>query len=289
METYTLRLADGRTLAWTEAGEPSGFPVFAFHGLPGSRFQRHPDDGIARRRGARLIHLDRPGFGRSSPQPRRKLDDWPRDVAAVADGLGIRRFALLGISGGGPFALACAALLGERVARTAVVSGVGPPGSMQGASMTWAARTAFSLASRAAWLLTPALAAVAQFARRAPQRYLDTVASHMSAPDKAALGSPEVRTMFARDLHAAFAQGAGAMLHDLKLVASPWRLPLQGIHSPTAFWHGTEDRMVPDHASRALAGLVSPSTLRLIEGEGHFTIFGRWAEILDWLLSDDPA
>jgi pimeloyl-ACP methyl ester carboxylesterase len=285
IETHTRRLADGRMLAWTEAGEPTGFPVFVFHGLPGSRFQRHPDDGIARIRGARLIHVERPGFGVSSPQPNRRLDGWPRDVAALADALGVRRFGLLGISGGGPFALACAALLGDRAVRTAVAGGVGPPGSMKSPSMTWAVRTAFRLAPHAAWLLAPSLASGAQFARRSPQRYLDMVASHMSATDRAALDRPEVRTMFARDLDAAFAQGSGAMLLELKLLASPWRLPLESIRCPTAFWHGTEDRMVPDNASRTLAGIVATSTLHLVAGEGHFTIFECWSEIVDWLMA----
>ena len=89
--------------------------------------------------------------------------------------------------------------------------------------------------------------------------------------------------MFERDLAAAFAQGSGAMLCDLRLLASPWRLPLDGIRCPTGFWHGTQDWMVPDSASRTLAALVKPSVLHLIDGGGHFAIFARWAEVVDWL------
>ena len=137
MDTHTVHLADGRALAWTEAGEHSGSPVFSFHGLPGSRFQRHPDGGIARSRGLRLIHVERPGFGLSSPRPGRTLAEWPRDVAALADALGIGRFAVLGISGGGPFALACASLLPERVSACVTLGGVtdmGWPGAWDGYS-----------------------------------------------------------------------------------------------------------------------------------------------------------
>lgn len=284
VQTHTRRLDDGRTLAWTESGEASGRVVFAFHGLPGSRFQRHPDEEIARARGLRLIHLERPGFGLSSPQPRRRLEDWPRDVARLADALGIARFAVLGISGGGPFALACAALLPDRVTRTAVVSGVAPPASMKG-DMTSVARTAFFLAARAAWLLRPALLAGAQLATRFPARFLDSVASQMSPPDRPILARPQIRAMLERDVEAAFAQGPDGVLCDLVLYARPWNLPLASIRCPTAFWHGTGDRMIPDSASRMLARIVGPSELRLIEGQGHFMVFDRWAEIVDWLAS----
>jgi pimeloyl-ACP methyl ester carboxylesterase len=281
-ETHTQRLPDGRILAWTEAGEHDGSPVFSFHGLPGSRFQRHPDDGIVRNRGLRLIHVERPGFGLSSPQPRRTLADWPRDVAALADALGFGRFAVLGISGGGPFALACAALLGNRVTRTAIVSGVGPPGSMKGA-MNWVARAAFFLAPHAAWLLRPELLVGARLAMHFPRRFLDSVASHMSAPDRPILARPQVRAMLERDVQAAFAQGPDAVLCDLALHARPWNLPLAAIGCPTAFWHGTDDRMIPDSASRMLAQIVESSELRLVEGQGHFMVFDLWPEIVDWL------
>ena len=287
-QTHTHRLGDGRTLAWTEAGESSGRVVFAFHGLPGSRFQRHPDEAIARGRGLRLIHLERPGFGLSSPLPHRRLEDWPRDVAALADALGIARFAVLGISGGGPFALACAALLADRVRRAAVVSGVAPPADMQG-DMSWAARAAFFLAAHAAWLLRPVLLAGAHAATRFPSRFLDTVASQMSPPDRPILARPQIRAMLEQDVAAAFAQGPDGVLRDLVLYARPWNLPLDSIRCPTAFWHGTRDRMVPDSASRGLARIVAPGELRLVEGQGHFMVFDRWAEIVDWLASQHPS
>lgn len=285
IETHTRRLADGRTLAWAEAGEEGGSPVFSFHGLPGSRFQQHPDEGVARNRGIRLIHVERPGFGLSSPQPRRTLADWPRDVAALADVLGIRRFAVLGISGGAPYALACAAALGNRVTWAAVVSGVGPPGSMNGA-MSHTVRMAFFLAAHAPWLLRPALWTGAQIAIRLPGRFLDTAASHMSAADQPILARPQVRAMFERDLAAAFAQGSGAMLHDLKLLATPWKLPLERIACPVMFWHGTDDRMIPDGASRVLSQSVKSGELTLVEGQGHYMVFDLWPEIVDWLAEE---
>jgi pimeloyl-ACP methyl ester carboxylesterase len=130
--TTTLLLPDGDTLAYVETGDSSGLPVLVFHGLPGSRLQRHPDETIARAAGLRLIHFDRPGYGLSSPRPGRTLSDWPRTIAAAADAIGLAEFAIAGISGGGPYAAACVTSLRERVIRAAIISGVGPPGSMSG-------------------------------------------------------------------------------------------------------------------------------------------------------------
>ena len=103
-----ILLPDGRRLAYAEFGIPDGKPVFYFHGSNGSRLERHPDESIAASLGIRIITIDRPGHGLSDYQPRRKLLDWPGDVEALADSLGIGRFAVAGFSSGGPHLLACA-------------------------------------------------------------------------------------------------------------------------------------------------------------------------------------
>src|SRR5262245_25922985 len=221
-ETTTVALPDGRALAFVECGAPDGRPVFSFHGLPGSRMQRHPDESIARRAGARVIHVDRPGFGYSTPQPGRALADWPHDLATLADCLGLGRFAVAGTSGGGPYAAACAALLGDRVTRAAIVSGVGPPGSMADGRMTVGARLGFFLAPRAPWAMRGPIAALSQLVVRAPSRYVAALAWQMSPPDRPILARREVRAMLAQDLREAFRQGSRALVTDLALLARPW-------------------------------------------------------------------
>src|SRR6266568_3152770 len=143
----TLPLHDGRALAFAEWGDPDGAPVVSFHGTPGSRLERHVDDRIYGRLGIRFVTSDRPGYGRSSPHPGRTFLDWASDVEQLLDHLDIERARMLGVSGGGPFALAAAHSLGERVERVAIVSGVGPsdrPGAFEGMDVTerltyWAA------------------------------------------------------------------------------------------------------------------------------------------------------
>ena len=287
-QTKTIRLPDGRTLAYGESGDPGGAPVFLFHGLPGSRLQRHPDNSIARRAGARFVHIERPGFGLSSPQPRRRLSDWPRDVAAVADALGLARFAIVGISGGGPSAAACVAALSPRITRAAIVSSVGPPGSMTG-RMTFFARGGFLLAPRAAWAVRIPAAGGSRVALRFPGLVLDLVAGRMAHSDRAILARPEMRAMFAQDMAEAFRQGSGGFVQELALIASPWNLDWRGAACPVELWHGEDDWLIPPSASRHLANAIPGARLRLFPREGHFMVFDRWRELCVWLTEARPT
>src|SRR5262249_2501635 len=149
-----LALADGRTLEWAEFGEPTGRPLFFFHGTPGSRLAGIALDEVARARGVRVIAPDRPGCGRSDPKLGRTRRDWPAGGRAVADSLQVDRFPVTGISGGGPYAAVCAWALPERVTGAAILSGIGPtdhPGATR--EMLWTNRVSLSLSRRA-----PALA-----------------------------------------------------------------------------------------------------------------------------------
>ena len=130
-----LRLPGGRELSYCEFGDRAGIPVFGFHGTPGSRLQVAPTAVTPLPPGIRLIVPDRPGYGHSTFYPERRLTDWPNDVAAIADYLGIDRFAAFGLSGGGPHVLACAHALAPRLIGVGCVSGVGPlwdPAAAQG-------------------------------------------------------------------------------------------------------------------------------------------------------------
>jgi pimeloyl-ACP methyl ester carboxylesterase len=283
-EARYLSTRDGRRLCYAEYGHSKGKPIIVFHGLPGSRLQRHPDESIAVQAGARTIHFERPGFGCSDPQPGRGLVHWVRDVMTGTELLGLDRFAIAGISGGGPYALACAAFLGHRITRVAIVSGVGPSGSMSDRSMHLTARLGFALAARAPWLLRGGVAASAKFATAHPERYLDITSSSMAPRDRAILARPEVREMFAEDLREAFRQGTRGLLDDLGLIARPWQLPLAAATCPIAIWQGKEDTVVPASAAQRLADLLPGATLNLHAGEGHLLMLDRWPEILGWLV-----
>src|SRR3954466_5313493 len=124
----SVRLGDGRTLAYAEWGDPDGWAVLGCHGSPSSRLERHvEDEGAYRRWGVRFIVPDRPGFGRSDPHPGRRVMDWPDDVRQLLDHLGVATFAVLSLSGGAAYALACAHVFGERVRAVGVLGGAPPP------------------------------------------------------------------------------------------------------------------------------------------------------------------
>jgi pimeloyl-ACP methyl ester carboxylesterase len=279
---HVVALPDDRRLGMAEYGDPRGAPVFAFHGLPGSRRQRHPDDAIAALLGARMLHLDRPGFGHSGPQPSRTLLDWATDVRHVCDALKLDRVRVVGVSAGGPYALVCAATLGERVVRTAVVSGVGPPGSMPRASFPALIRAGFAFAPRAPWSVRPFALVAAALARRAPERYIDAVAARMNAADREILARPAVRAMFVEDLREAFAQSSAALAQDLAIIAARWPFELGDIRSPLALWHGEADRMIPCAGAQAVVQAVPHAKLHLVPDAGHFLALDRWREILAW-------
>jgi pimeloyl-ACP methyl ester carboxylesterase len=149
-----FRLRNGRWLAYSQYGASRGKPILYFHGWPGSRLEARVADQTAKEFNATLIAIDRPGFGMSDFQPGRAILDWPADVSEIADALRLERFAIAGISGGGPYALACALRIPERLTSVAIICGVGPTegsGAMEG--MSPFARRVFYLCRKAPWLL----------------------------------------------------------------------------------------------------------------------------------------
>lgn len=167
-------LPDGRTLVWSEYGTTDGAAVFYFHGIPGSRIDGRVVADVIAAAGLRVIAADRPGFGRSTYAGKRSYSGWVADVESLADALGVDRFSILAYSCGGPYALAAAAALPDRVARVAIVSGVATaemPGYRHGLCqtdrvMTW-------LAPRAPWLAKPLVARSLKLARLRPARFLN--------------------------------------------------------------------------------------------------------------------
>jgi pimeloyl-ACP methyl ester carboxylesterase len=256
-----------------------------FHGLPGSRRQRHPDDGIAAALGARMLHFDRPGFGRSSPAPQRTLIELAQDTEYLCRHFSLGKIRLAGVSAGAPYALACAALLADRVVKTAIVNGVGPPGTMAGARFRLRNRLGFVLARRAPRLLQPFAWGMGSLGRSDPERYLAMVASSLGESDRKELEDPKVRAMFAEDLAEAFAQSSGAFVSDLALVAGEWGFDLGAMRAPLRLWHGDDDQAVPPSGAQAIAARVRGAELTLLPGRGHFLVFEHWRDILAWLLA----
>lgn len=282
----SIRLPDGRALSYLEVGDPQGAPVLLLHGSPGSRLDGAMIDAAAAGGlRARLIVPDRPGFGGSDFQPGRTLRDWPADVRALAEALGLGRFAVIGFSGGGPYAAACAHDLAERVSGVAMVSAIAPmdaPGVTAGMGV---GRHLFGLAGRAPWLVEAMLALVGRRLRAAPERTMPRLVATLAAPDRALLRArPDVLRAFTGSMREAFRQGARGAVYDLALCGRPWGFSLADIRLPVDVWQGEADTNVPPAMGRFLARMLPRARGHFFPGEGHLMVVSHVQAIVGALI-----
>jgi pimeloyl-ACP methyl ester carboxylesterase len=275
----TIRLRDGRRLGYAEWGDPGGRPLLYFHGWPGSRLEGRLAHQAARTKGVRLIAVDRPGMGLSDYQSRRTLVDWPDDVLQLTAALGLERFAVLGISGGGPYAAACAWKLPEELTRAGIVSSVAPldvPGVIAG--MGRRNRLSFQLFGRVPALRRALFASMAVSARRRPDRLLER--GMAAAADKKYLDRPEVREILAEGIAEAFHNGGRGPAWEMGLYTRPWGFPLEDIRPPVHLSHGEQDANAPVAMGRYLAAVIPGCQATFYPGEGHLHFVDRLPEIL---------
>ena len=282
-----VQLPDKRQLAYAEYGDPDGLPVMLFHGLPGSRLSWGllPDNPFPP--GLRIVAPDRPGYGNSDPKPRRTLLDWANDVAALADALKIDRFAVVGVSGGGPGALACAWKMPERLTSVGVVASPAPtnaPSVLEGMSRT--NRFFMKLAWRLPWLSDLNVRLLAGVIRRNPARYINRMRYKLHDVDKTILARPEIRDMLTRDFTEALRHGAQGIADDMSANhGRPWGFPLDRISTPVHFWYGDLDRNVPLAMGRYLSNTVPNSEIAFVPGAGHLWILLHLREVLDAVIA----
>ena len=285
-----VRLPDGRRVAIASYGEPHGRPLFLLHGIPGSRLGMHYVDEPAKERGVRVVCPDRPGAGRSDAYPQRTMPGYADDVSALADAMGFERFAVLGYSGGAPYALACGARLPERVSAVRIMAGAGPhdrPGSREGCSKS--DLMLLNLSLKQPFLARLAMSGWAKVARFAPSVALRSLAEELSEPDRQFLeegvrehGAAEVARWFSEGSR----QGSGGAVLDYQLYGQPWGFSFEEVSLPVHIWHGEEDLVVPMHHAEDLASRVPDAKLHKLEGTGHFAIQRHYGTMLDTLVAD---
>ncbi|MDY6998687.1 MAG: alpha/beta hydrolase [Actinomycetota bacterium] len=277
------RLSDGRRLAYAEYGDPAGVPVFVFHGLPGSRLSWGllPEGSLPP--AARIIAPDRPGYGGSDPHPGRTLLDWAGDVGQLADSLGTETFAIVGVSGGGPGALACAWSMPQRVTAVGLVASPAPtdaPGVFAGISAT--NRVFMKLAWYLPWLSNANTRLLAAALRRDPGRYLDSMKYKVHDVDRAILDRPEIHRMLVDDFTEAVRGGGSGMVDDMAANhGRPWGFPLDQITSAVLVWSCELDRSVPPAMGRYLSETIPSCRAHVIPGAGHLWVLLHLREVLD--------
>lgn len=284
----TLSLGCGRAVGFAEYGAAEGRPVLWFHGTPGGRRQIPPAARrFAARRGVRLIALERPGVGGSTPHLHGSVLGWAGDVEEVADRLGLERIALVGLSGGGPYVLACAHELGDRVVAGAVLGGVAPArgeDAAAGGAMEVAARLT-PLLGVLRHPLGLLLRATVQTLRPLASQAVDLYAWTAPEGDREVFRRPELREMFIDDIVCGARDHFHAPVYDLMLFGRPWGFSPKDIRVPIRLWHGDADNLVPLSHAEHLAELIPDAELRVRPREGHLGNLAAAEEILETLLS----
>jgi pimeloyl-ACP methyl ester carboxylesterase len=284
-EDRRVRLSDGRWLGYAEHGDPHGRPVLFFHGLGTTRVIC-PTDDVARRLGVRLIAPDRPGIGLSDRLPGRRLLDWPADVAELADRLDLDSFAVVGWSGGGPYALATGHALRGRVSAVALVSAPAPlAGTTDPAYLRRFDRNAARAADRAPWVIRLALWHWGRAQRRDAARFFEESVAEMCEADQEVLSEPELRDRMIANSDELYRQGGLGMYDEALVLARPWGFELSELAVPVQIWHGARDSTVPTAMTRHLEQEIPDAQLRLFSDEGHHLLYSRWSDILTELVS----
>jgi pimeloyl-ACP methyl ester carboxylesterase len=284
MADELVNLPDGRSLACCSVGDPAGPVVFHNHGGPSSRLEVRLMAEAAKNAGLRLIGVDRPGIGRSTPRPRRSLRQWAEDILALADRLQVDRFAVTGWSEGGPWALSCAAgIPGIRLKQVVSIAG----GSYGAFGDNWA-RPFLNPADRlGGWLslhFHPGFRlmydALEWDAVHFPAQYLKQLQGAMNGYDKAFFDDPDVARLFLDASRECFRQGSSGLVEDATLLYHDWGIEWSRIAVPVSLWQGTDDHLVPAAINKPIADAIPGARWNIVEGAGHCVMLGEMDAIL---------
>jgi pimeloyl-ACP methyl ester carboxylesterase len=282
-----IALRDRRRMGYAEFGDPRGRAVVWLHGTPGARRQI-PEEArhFSRTHGIRLLTLDRPGIGLSSPYVYPQIRRFAFDLAFVADALAVDDFAVVGLSGGGPFALACGALLGDRVRAIGVLGGVAPirgPEAIDGGLVAVGVR----LSPLLRWGRVPlgvVLAAILRVVKPLASPAVDMYALLSPEGDRRLLGRSEVKAMFIDDLFRGHPRQFEGPIADVIAFTRDWGFSLSDVTAPVVWWHGDADHIIPFAHGVHMGSRLPQAELRVMPGESHLGGLGISEEILRVLL-----
>lgn len=283
-----MAVREGRRLSFAEFGSPRGRAVVWMHGTPGARRQIPLE---ARRwalaHGVRIIGVDRPGIGSSTPHLYPDLFDWTHDLRLLLDALAVDSFHLVGLSGGGPYVLAAGAAMPERVHGIGVLGGVAPavgPDAAGGGPIRLAVRLA-PLLGVGRVPLGIAVHQLIRAARPVAGSFIDLYAAFQPDGDRTLLSRPEFRAMFLDDILNGNRFQSTAPISDLLLFCRDWGFSPADVPVPVRWWHGDDDHIVPLRHGQHVVDLLPDATLQVIEGESHLGGLGIAEDVLDTLVA----
>jgi pimeloyl-ACP methyl ester carboxylesterase len=283
---HRLRLPAGRMLGYREYGDKHGTPILYFHGSLSCRVDIDFADDICKQRGVHLFALDRPGIGLSDYQPNYSLLDWPDDVAAFAHQVELSKFAVLGWSGGGPYALACGYKIPHLITHLATSGCCGTldhTGAVEELGL-WGDRLLFNMVKLTPWMVSPFLSCYVRLPAALVKAGL--ISDLTSAGDLAVLRDlqPEKCVDF---FYEALRSGADGTREDYRILRSPWGFRPEDITIPVTLFHGEEDELCPVKHAHDLADRIPQARLKMIPGQGHFLLRKNIGLALDTLLAQN--
>lgn len=280
--TFTTR--DGRTIGYVERGADDGVPLIVCHGTPGSRRSRHADPEIYERHGVRAVAYDRPGYGLSDRQPGRAVVDATADIASLADHLGFDRFAVVGGSGGAPHALACGAVLADRVLRVGALVTPAPPAEdfdfFEGLADLNVKE--FTAAQQGREAIEAFLQPYVDQIRGDVDGVIEEMLTELPEIDRRRGSEPAQRAIMSESWREAVRQGSQGWADDDLAFAKPWGFELEDVTAETRVWQGELDVLTPRKHGEYVAARLPNARFEVLEGGGHF-LDPEWAVVLDWL------
>ncbi len=287
-KNQTFSLQDGRCLGFAEFGTPTGRPLFHFHGSGSSRLEHPASEKILVQMNIHFITVDRPGHGLSDFQPNRRLIDWPQDIAQLADHLGIERFYVDGHSAGGPYALACAHQLPERIIAGAAISSIAPmgrPGAYEDMPLL---NQMLAMSSRQVpWITKQICRIMRGMIMSDVEKATRQLMSSIPEADKAVLYAPGNAEILVHSIREGFRQGSQGVALDDILVNGEWGFDLKCVKPRIDIWHGDADVNVPIHAGSYLHEVLPNRRATFLPGEGHFFLLKCWAQVLSALADEE--
>lgn len=278
-----IKLKNNRILSFAQYGNERGRPVVVFHGNPGSRLIFNTNETLLNDADIRLIVPDRPGYGGSEYYHIRCLMDYPDDIGQLLGSLGIERYACLGVSAGGPYALAVGSLFPERVEKITVVSGISPvnrDGAYEGMEKIW--RFSFKISKVFPYFLLRLFIyfQTRQFLNNT-EKGVDAYGDLLSDGDREILKRPEVRQWFVNTYKEAIAQGVKGWTKEAKILVSDWGFDLEHIKVNTNLWYFEDDTVVPVQMGEYLAERIPNAKLNIHPKGGHMAFIDNWMEIYE--------
>jgi pimeloyl-ACP methyl ester carboxylesterase len=274
MQDNSIQVRDGRNLGYSDDGNAHGFPIFLFHGTPGSRVNGLENEPILSKYGIRVICPERPGYGLSSPKPKRTIKEWAEDVEDLANKLGITRFHVAGSSGGGPFALACAAYLPNRIQSVTLIASAVPPEALYlNKGMAKGNRIAFFLAKYFPFVLKLSMASYDRAIKKYPEKIIESLISQFCSWDREVLQKAEAKgEKLLLHYKEAFCQGGDGAYYDFLLISRPWGIELKSIVPPVFMWHGEADTLMPIGPAKAFSKMIPGCKSHFIPEAGHLLL-----------------